>query len=150
MVLMAGYLRSKLIDDIKTLQWNPEAGIKFKNETRRNYCERSDAARISLPADQTCWSLLPPGFLPRPHAKTNVGTGGLRRKVHDRLPRGVSGIMVQKGKAVTFTCGSRNELLQGQCLQTPLVLDRKGMDSTPGPERMVSVVLSILYGQTFR
>ena len=78
-------------------------------ETHRR--QRQDAAWLCVLPIRSSWPELPSAVPARAHAEADAGARRVRRQVHDRLPRGVSGKLVRPREAVSGPSQPASQLL---------------------------------------
>ena len=91
-------------------------------------------------------SKLCPGVPAAAHSQANAGTGCIRRQVHDRRPRRVSGQLVRSCEALRRTPRRASQLLRRQRLAVARRVAAQGLDPSSGSAWLVPMVLPVLHG----
>ena len=87
-----------------------------------------------------------PGFTPQLTPKEMLRARRVRREIHDRLPRRVSGELVRQRPVVRRAARPAPQLLWRERVAVARGVAPERLDSSAGSPRMVPVVLPVLHG----
>src|SRR5262249_39787879 len=113
-------------------------------ETGAGRGERQDAEGLRLFSNKTDGARFPTRIQARTEAETDARARRLRRKIYDRLPKRISGELVQTREAFTGSFAGVAELFWRERIATSVGMAAQRLDSSRRPARLVPMVFPIL------
>ena len=125
------------------MQRRPGLSPSCETKGRR---QRQDAEGLCLLPSRAGGTQIRARLRAAAHAEADARTRCVRRQVHVRLSRRISGELVRPRHAVRRAARSAPQLLRRERLAVAGRVASEGLDPPAGSARMVSVVLPVLHG----